>query len=433
MALCVGHFFMKMKILNFFNQNNISLKNKKLVVAASGGPDSMALVDMLCRLNKKFELKIIVAHFDHQLRSDSDKETSLLQNYCDQNNLLLENGSWPVNKHPNVGLEAAAREARYTFLIKIVKKYNADYLLTAHHGDDLLENILLKLIRSGNPQEMNSLQMAGKMQGITLLRPLVTFSKKELLDYDHRHNIAYIEDSTNQLDDTMRNRIRHHVVPLLKKENSRILENALRYSIEQTTLTSLANQEITAVCDVEPFLEIAYRLKENKIKAFTDKQKLYFWRSFIWKKWHRRVNDHLTGYDLINYQGYFYLVPNDLPKISNLKEEIILDKIFTFRGEKFFISQDNKKEWPIISEFWSASSKFYIGSISSTDRLLLKDGHHVKPKKKFAQAKIPALLRAYCLSVFDENGQIIFVEKTFKEQVWQKNGKQYFLYQLKNV
>lgn len=433
MALCVGHFFMKMKILNFFNQNNISLKNKKLVVAASGGPDSMALVDMLCRLNKGFELKIIVAHFDHQLRSDSDKETSLLQNYCDQNNLPLENGSWPVNKHPNVGLEAAAREARYTFLIKIVKKYNADYLLTAHHGDDLLENILLKLIRSGNPQEMNSLQMAGKMQGITLLRPLVTFSKKELLDYDHRHNIAYIEDSTNQLDDTMRNRIRHHVVPLLKKENSRILENALRYSIEQTTLTSLANQEITAVCDVEPFLEIAYRLKENKIKAFTDKQKLYFWRSFIWKKWHRRVNDHLTGYDLINYQGYFYLVPNDLPKISNLKEEIILDKIFTFRGEKFFISQDNKKEWPISGEFWSASSKFYIGSISSTDRLLLKDGHHVKPKKKFAQAKIPALLRAYCLSVFDENGQIIFVEKTFKEQVWQKNGKQYFLYQLKNV
>lgn len=433
MALCVGHFFMKMKILNFFNQNNISLKNKKLVVAASGGPDSMALVDMLCRLNKGFELKIIVAHFDHQLRSDSDKETSLLQNYCDQNNLPLENGSWPVNKHPNVGLEAAAREARYTFLIKIVKKYNADYLLTAHHGDDLLENILLKLIRSGNPQEMNSLQMAGKMQGITLLRPLVTFSKKELLDYDHRHNIAYIEDSTNQLDDTMRNRIRHHVVPLLKKENSRILENALRYSIEQTTLTSLANQEITAVCDVEPFLEIAYRLKENKIKAFTDKQKLYFWRSFIWKKWHRRVNDHLTGYDLINYQGYFYLVPNDLPKISNLKEEIILDKIFTFRGEKFFISQDNKKEWPISGEFWSASSKFYIGSISSTDRLLLKDGHHVKPKKKFAQAKIPALLRAYCLSVFDENGQIIFVEKTFKEQVWKKNGKQYFLYQLKNI
>lgn len=433
MALCVGHFFMKMKILNFFNQNNISLKNKKLVVAASGGPDSMALVDMLCRLNKGFELKIIVAHFDHQLRSDSDKETSLLQNYCDQNNLPLENGSWPVNKHPNVGLEAAAREARYTFLIKIVKKYNADYLLTAHHGDDLLENILLKLIRSGNPQEMNSLQMAGKMQGITLLRPLVTFSKKELLDYDHRHNIAYIEDSTNQLDDTMRNRIRHHVVPLLKKENSRILENALRYSIEQTTLTSLANQEITAVCDVEPFLEIAYRLKENKIKAFTDKQKLYFWRSFIWKKWHRRVNEHLTGYDLINYQGYFYLVPNDLPKISNLKEEIILDKIFTFRGEKFFISQDNKKEWPISGEFWSASSKFYIGSISSTDRLLLKDGHHVKPKKKFAQAKIPALLRAYCLSVFDENGQIIFVEKTFKEQVWKKNGKQYFLYQLKNI
>ena len=119
-------------------------------------------------------------------------------------------------------------------MTKVVKEINADYLLTAHHGDDLLENILLKLIRSGNPEEMNSLQEVGKMNGVPLLRPLLSYSKKELLEYDKAHQLNFIEDSTNQEDSTIRNRLRHHIVPFLKAENPDLLENALRYSHEMS-------------------------------------------------------------------------------------------------------------------------------------------------------------------------------------------------------
>lgn len=150
-----------------------------------------------------------------------------------------------------------------------------DYLLTAHHGDDLLENILLKLIRSGNPEEMNSLQSVGKMRGITLLRPLLAYSKQELVEYDQKHRINYVVDSTNQEDETMRNRLRHHVIPLLKKENSNLLINALRFSKKMIQLTELVNEQVADIGQVEPFLG-AWRVKTDKLINLSATEKIFF-------------------------------------------------------------------------------------------------------------------------------------------------------------
>ena len=213
----MGHFLLGkfMKINDFFEDNGIELNNKKFLVAASAGPDSMALLDML----QKMKVRVIAAHFDHQLRSDSKNETKILQEYCKKYDIPLFTAVWAKDEQPAAGIEAAARDARYAFLTQIAKKEKADYLLTAHHGDDLLENILLKFIRSGNPEEMNSLQAVGVMHGVSLLRPLLAYSKQELFEYDRKNGIEFITDSTNNEDETMRNRLRHHVVPLLKKEN----------------------------------------------------------------------------------------------------------------------------------------------------------------------------------------------------------------------
>ena len=191
-----------MKIIDFFNEKQIDLENKKLLVAASGGPDSMALLDMLKDLQKKQKFELIAAHFNHQSRSDSEEETRILKDYCQKNEIPLFVAKWAKNEQPKSGIEAAAREVRYNFLTKIAKNETADYLLTAHHGDDLIENILLKFIRSGNPEEMNSLQAVGVMHGVTLLRPLLSSSKQEILAYDKERGISFIVDSTNKEDDT---------------------------------------------------------------------------------------------------------------------------------------------------------------------------------------------------------------------------------------
>ena len=230
----MGHFLLGkfMKINDFFEDNGIELNNKKFLVAASAGPDSMALLDML----QKMKVQVIAAHFDHQLRSDSKNETKILQEYCKKYDIPLFTAVWAKDEQPAAGIEAAARDARYAFLTQIAKKEKADYLLTAHHGDDLLENILLKFIRSGNPEEMNSLQAVGVMHGVSLLRPLLAYSKQELFEYDRKNGIEFITDSTNNEDETMRNRLRHHVVPLLKKENPALIANALNYSKKMTNL-----------------------------------------------------------------------------------------------------------------------------------------------------------------------------------------------------
>lgn len=418
-----------MKIELFFKQHQIKLNNKKLVIAASGGPDSMALLDMLNELRKSHNFSLIVAHFDHQLRVDSQKETELLTEYCHSHNLPLAKGVWLKKEQPRTGIEAAARHFRYAFLSQVVAQYQADYLLTAHHGDDLLENILLKFIRSGNPQEMNSLQAVGKMHGTALLRPLLSTSKAELLEYDQQHHIAFIEDETNAKDDTMRNRLRHHVVPLLKKENSHLLENALRYSDDEKVLTALADEKVAEIGRPERFLDQAYRIKGEALLQLDQRQRAYFWQNFIWQTWHKRCSHYLTGYNLRLYQKYYYLWPQKLllrqePKVVRAEEE------FTFRDHKFMLSVV-EHSLPLIGDFWSDEHEFKIASLPAGSKLQLQNGQHAKAKKMFAQAAIPNELRSLCLAVFNQKNQAIFVEKCYRDQRWIENAQHYYLYRLK--
>ena len=178
-----GHFFnLKMtKFTTFFTENNIEIKNKKFLLAASGGPDSVALLKMLVNFLPNPSEQLIVAHLDHCLRDDSFLESQLLQRLTSALKVKLVEKKWPVELHPQAGVEAKAREYRYAFLAEVGRKYQTDYLLTAHHGDDLIENILLKFIRSGDVAEMNSLQIVGNLGSMKLLRPLVKYSKDELI------------------------------------------------------------------------------------------------------------------------------------------------------------------------------------------------------------------------------------------------------------
>lgn len=239
-----GHFFnLKMtKFTTFFTENNIEIKNKKFLLAASGGPDSVALLKMLVDFLPNPTEQLIVAHLDHCLRDDSFLESQLLQKLTTDFKVKLVEKKWPVELHPQAGVEAKAREYRYAFLRDAGRKYKTDYLLTAHHGDDLIENILLKFIRSGDVAEMNSLQIVGNLGSMKLLRPLVKYSKDELLKYDKDNHLNFIEDKTNFEDDTLRNRLRHHVVPLLKKETNHLVKNANHFS-ESVALLSKCQRD----------------------------------------------------------------------------------------------------------------------------------------------------------------------------------------------
>ena len=416
-----------MRIDDFFKVNHLPLAAKTLVVAVSGGPDSLALLDLLYQIKEQYRFRLLAAHLDHQLRLDSFKEEKVISAYCQNKSIELINEKWPKCLQPIVGVEAAARKYRYDFLVKIMHNYQGDYLLTAHHMDDLLENILLKFIRSGNPSEMNSLKAISKMQGMTLLRPLLNIQKADLLKYDKRNHIPYVIDQTNNEDDTLRNKLRHHVIPLLKKENKQIGQNALRFSKEVSLLTAIADERFAQVDQPEKFLNVAYRLKTSALKQLNSEQKQAFWQHFIWQTWHERVNQNLANYTLLVYQGFFYLFKQLPARPAN--KEIILDQVFSFNKRKFLLSLKAAEPHKLIGNFRASNKKqFTAGSILPGTKLLLKDGSHVKSKKKFAQSGIPNILRPYCLTIYDGN-KVVFIEQTYSNQQVCSGEKCFYLYE----
>ena len=416
-----------MRIDDFFKVNHLPLAAKTLVVAVSGGPDSLALLDLLYQIKEQYRFRLLAAHLDHQLRLDSFKEEKVISAYCQNKSIDLISEKWPKSLQPIVGVEAAARKYRYDFLVKIMRNYQGDYLLTAHHMDDLLENILLKFIRSGNPSEMNSLKAVSKMQGMTLLRPLLNIQKADLLKYDKRNHIPYVIDQTNNEDDTLRNKLRHHVIPLLKKENKQIGQNALRFSKEVSLLTSIVDERFAQFDQPKKFLNVAYRLKTSALKQLNSEQKQAFWQHFIWQTWQERVNQNLANYTLLVYQGFFYLFKQLPARPAN--KEIILDQVFSFNKRKFLLSLKADKPYKLLGSFGATNKKqLTTGSILPGTKLLLKDGSHVKSKKKFAQSGIPNILRPYCLTIYDGN-KVVFIEQTYSNQQVCSGEKCFYLYE----
>ncbi|WEV36655.1 tRNA lysidine(34) synthetase TilS [Lactobacillus sp. ESL0677] len=421
---------MATEIADFFKQNNLPLANKTLVVATSGGPDSMALLAMINAVQAKYQLKIIAAHLDHQLRSDSKREAEVIEQYCRDRQIKVINTVWPIQLHPRKGIEAAARDFRYSFLLKVMQQEHGDYLLTAHHCDDLLENILLKFIRSGNPNEMNSLTAVGQRQGIKLLRPLLTYNKDELLLYDGRHQVPFVQDTTNAEDDVLRNRLRHHVVPLLKQENPVIGHNALRYSEQMNVLTTLAKRAFAAVAPPEQILSFAYRQNQAELAAFSSQEQIVYWQNFIWRTWHVRVNEKLAGFELINYQKYWYIMPVKLPSRPQATA-VKLDVEFNWGSRHLMVSQTYDAAGQLVGQFKAQiAAQLLACSLPQGVKLLLKNGHHVKSKKKFAQNGIPAILRPYCLTLV-ANKRVLFVENAYSNQETGFNADQYYVYNIK--
>ena len=133
------------EVYNFFRKLQLNESNT-VVAAISGGPDSMLLIELLLKYRKMSNFNLIVAHVNHNLRDESVKEKEDLEKYCLENNLKFE--YYEIEKRKDKPLtEVEARNIRYEFFDELMKKYSATYLATAHHGDDLVETVMMKIVR----------------------------------------------------------------------------------------------------------------------------------------------------------------------------------------------------------------------------------------------------------------------------------------------
>lgn len=217
-------------------------RNDKIVIGLSGGPDSMCLLDILKSLN--LELNIICAHINHNIRLESDEEAQFLIEYCQNNNLLIETTKFDKKSKDANYTEAELREKRYKYFEKIVKKYNAQYLFTAHHGDDLVETILMRITRGSNIKGYSGFQINTKKDNYQIIRPLIYLTKEEIINYNNEHNIPSVEDKTNCSSKYTRNRYRKKILPFLKEENKNVHLKYLKFSSELSDYYNFVDEEV---------------------------------------------------------------------------------------------------------------------------------------------------------------------------------------------
>ena len=200
--------------------NNLLKKDDKVIVAVSGGPDSMCLLHLLDSLKEKINLEIICAHVNHNIRKSSKKDEEFVKSFCEKRNLIFETMTIDFNSFDNFHNEA--RKIRYDFFEKLAKKYHAEYLMTAHHADDLMETILMRIVRGSSFSGYAGFRKWDQRDNYKIVRPLIELSKEEIIQYLKENKINYIEDESNQKDDYTRNRYRHNIIPFLKNEDTNV-------------------------------------------------------------------------------------------------------------------------------------------------------------------------------------------------------------------
>lgn len=223
------------KLRCFLREQKMLQPSDRVICAVSGGADSVALLFALYLLKEKEQITLEAAHFNHHLRGDeSDRDETFVRSLCRQFDIPLHLGQGSITAGKK-GLEAAARDARYAFLKSLPGK-----IATAHTADDNAETVLMHLIRGTGLKGLGGIS---PVQG-NVIRPMLTITRQEVEHFLEEWNLSYVEDSSNGSDAFLRNRIRHHVMPLLRQENPRISENlsqmTLRLREDEKQLSQMA-------------------------------------------------------------------------------------------------------------------------------------------------------------------------------------------------
>ena len=210
---------MLQKFQNHINLNLPFLQGKKLLLATSGGIDSMVLLH-LCH---KLKLDIRVAHCNFQLRGDeSEEDEKFVKAQCEKLDVLLFINHFDTKKFAEkqkLSIQVVARNLRYDWFNTLLINNDYDYILTAHHLDDSLETFLINFTRGSG---LDGLTGIPKQNG-NVIRPLLPFSRKEIENFAKENNIKWREDSSNASDKYLRNKLRHEVIPILKELNPSLL------------------------------------------------------------------------------------------------------------------------------------------------------------------------------------------------------------------
>ena len=203
----------------------------KIVVAVSGGADSVCLLHLLRQLSTRRAFTLHVAHLNHGFRPEASREADFVQRLCENWGIPATLSSLPVPricKEQHLSKQEGARQVRYAFLKEVALAVGARWIALGHTADDQAETFLMRLLRGAGSHGLGAIPQMRKMREGRIIRPLLVISREQILDELSRERIPFIEDPSNQQEVYLRNRIRHRLLPLLEEFNPKVKEALFR-------------------------------------------------------------------------------------------------------------------------------------------------------------------------------------------------------------
>lgn len=339
------------KFQNHTEQNFPQLKDKKLLLAISGGIDSMVLMHLFQQLN----YDIAIAHCNFQLRGkESDADEHYVKSEAEKfkiSSFFIQFDTENYSKENRLSIQLAARKLRYDWFQELLSENQLDYLVTAHHLDDNVETFLINFIRGTGLEGLTGIPA----QNGNIVRPMLPFSREEIENYAQANQIQWREDSSNASDKYFRNKLRHDIVPILKELNIGFLDsfqNTLHHLQQAESLVNDASKLVfeKVVEEKENQVEIHLKplLQFENYKAY-----LYQWlKEYRFSAW----NDI---YDLVEAQSGKQVFSETHVLLKDREKLILTERKSIDKSEVFIIeSLDSKVNIPLKLRFYKGVNIF---------------------------------------------------------------------------
>ena len=388
--------------LNHFLKKGYFKKHTKVVLALSGGLDSMFLFKVLSTYQKELEIELILAHVNHKQRVESDWEEKELRKLAAEAELPIY-----ISNFSGEFSEARARDFRYDFFKEVMKK---TALVTAHHADDQVETILMRLIRGTRLRYLSGIKEKQLVREIEIIRPFLNFQKKDFPP------IFHFEDTSNKENYYFRNRIRNSYLPELEKENPRFRDAILSIGNEILDY-DLAIAELSKNIDVEnvehllSYSESTQRvLLQTYLNRFPDlnltKAQFEEVRQILKTKSQYR-HPLKNGYELIKEYQQFRICKIS-PQADEKEDELVLhyQNQVAYQGYLFsfgiLLEGESIQRIPV-----SRETSIHIRHRKPGD-VLIQNGHRKKLRRLFIDLKIPMENRKSAL-IIEQFGEIVSI------------------------
>ncbi|WP_208560551.1 tRNA lysidine(34) synthetase TilS [Marinilactibacillus kalidii] len=431
------HFTASVEKHNDFSQHD------RVLVAVSGGVDSVVLVDLLRQLPKVYRPQLSIAHVDHQLRPSSSEDKAVVERLSHTLGVPFYSFTWSKQHHPKSGIEKAARDQRYAFFSTIMNENGLNKLVTGHHKGDQAETILMRMVRGSALEYLTGIKRTRTFNENTLIRPLLDVPKSAIYRYAKDQKLTYVEDETNQQLDYTRNRYRNKILPLLKKENKAVETHLADLSKDVTDVWSIAQPVIesrsrqcatfkhgSVEIDGEMFLNETTSMQRQMLKFMLNH--IYKHSTMIYKQKHiELIMEWLIQSgpnSSLDLPGQYQAVKS-YQKVSIQKNEIskanrIIQPMYLNLGEWLILPDDRKislcysNALPIGQSF---KRKIFIASDAITLPLRVRNrqnGDRISPygmtgtkkvKDLLIDKKIPKEKRDTLVMVEDAVGNMIWI------------------------